>query len=793
MKESFPEFNPPRLMQSPESVKPRPNGFSEPRQEEGMGLGVILNGLRKYWYASLLTTALMLGTIGYITWKQVRIYRSAVQIAIDLKSSSSSSVAEKLAGEANGSGQSEDRIIAIETIVQSLRSKSTIEKAILSIPDPKLRPPLAQVLQGLAIQSKPDSNVLTISYVSLSPPEIVAVLNALSKAYIDYSITNKKARTNNSIEFIESQLPGSQQRLNAAASQIEQFRIKYRFVDPATSAGALDGYRQTIVAKINESRSTYYQTQKQYEELKKQLAAVGLESKGNLSTTMLTQDTGYQALFTQLRELELKYNQESVRFSPENPLIVALKEKRDGVLILLRERAQQVLKRQVADSELTQGSIANFGNNLAQNLANKQAELETSLVAQTAQAQSLEAVYQQVQTQIAQLPGLQKQYTEMQREYQIASQELTAFKQKVQELKIVNAEQVVPWKLLDPPEYPRSPVSPDVPRQMGLGAIGSILAGIFVSYGLNKLDNRVDNPDSVKVMTGMPILSLIPKVDDLEHSASVRGGTFLQTTKGKNKDYSYWSFIESIRTLALGIGLTSVGAATISDNREQKQPGKIIAMTSSLPKEGKSTITFHTSNTLAELGYRVLLIDADMHKSTIAHLCAHSPLFKREECDSEDGLSDAIVGNCHWQDLIKTSSESKLDVMFSGKQTVNSIVLFNSPRLLRLMEEWRKEYDYVIFDTPPIVGVSDTRLLSSLVDGLVYIVSLNVAQKQIIDRGIDIISSLRTPVLGLAINRVENHHSGYNKYYQYYHASNQLHEPKDKTKALNPEKQGVEV
>ncbi len=785
MKESFPEFTNPRLIaQSPESVKTRPSGFSaEPRQEEGIGLGTILSGLRKYWYASVFTTALIMGVVGYTTWKQIRIYRSAVQIAIDLKSSSS--FAEKFAGGDQNGGQSEDRAIALETITQSLRSKSLIEKAVTLIPDPKLRPSVAQVLGGLSIQSKPESNVLTVSYTALSANEIVAVLNALSKVYIDYSIETKKARTNNSIQFIESQLPDSRKRLEASAAQIEKFRIKYRFEDPSTTASALDGYRQGIVAKINEARSTYYQTQQQYAELKKQLASVGLTSSGNLSTTMLTQDAGYQTLFTQLKELELKYNQESVRFSPENPLIVGLKEKRDGVLVLLRERAQQVLKRQVADQELTQGGIANFGNNLAQNLANRQAELETSLVAQTAQSQSLEAVYQQVQTQIAQLPGLQKQYTEMQREYQIASQELTAFLQKVQELKIVNAEQVVPWRLLDPPEFPRLPVSPDVPRQLGMGAIGSLLAGILVSVGLNKLDDRVDNPDSVKAMTGMPVLSLIPTVSDLDQSSSMRGGTFLQTAKGKNKDYSYWSFIESIRTLALGIGLTS--------DREDKQSGKIIAMTSSLPKEGKSTIAFHTSNTLAELGYRVLLIDADMHKSSIAQLCANSPLFKREDCDDADGLSDAIVGSRDWRDLLKISPESNLNVMFSGKQTVSSIVLFNSPRLRRLMDEWRKEYDYVLFDTPPIVGVSDTRLLSSMVDGLVYIVSLSVAQKQIIDRGIEIISSLKTPVLGLAINRVENHHSGYNKYYQYYHASHELHEKTNASKVLNPEKQGVEV
>jgi polysaccharide biosynthesis transport protein len=784
MKDSFPEFNNPRLMLSPESVTPRSGGFGESRQDDGGGLQLIVNGLRKYWYAAALTTALMMGTIGYVTWKQVRIYRSAIQIAIELKGGSS--FAEKLAGGNDGNGQSEDRTIALETIVQSLRSKSLIDKAITTMP-PKSRPSVAQVLNGLAIQTKPDSNVMTVSYTALSQQEIVNVLDALSKVYIDYSIKTKKARTNNSIEFIESQLPGSRKRLENSATQIEQFRIKYRFVDPATSAGALEGYRQTIVANLNQSRAAYYQTQQEYLELKKQLESVGLQSNGNLSTTMLTQDTAYQQLFAQLKDLELKYNQESVRFSPTNPLIVSLKEKRDGVLVLLRDRAQQVLKRQVADNELTQGGIANFANNLAQNLANKQADIETRLVSQTAQSQGLEAVYQQVQTQIAQLPGLQKKYTELQREYQIASQELTAFLQKVQELKIVNAEQVVPWRLLDPPEYPRFPVSPDVPRQMGLGAIGSLLAGALVAVGLNKLDDRVDNPDTVKAMTGMPILSLIPKVEDLEQSSSMRGSSFLQTTKGKHRDYSYWSFVEAIRTLALGVGLSS------DRSSEEKKSGKIVAMTSSLPKEGKSTIAFHTANTLAELGYRVLLIDADMHKSSIAQLCATSPLFNREDCNEAAGLGDAIVGNRQWQDLIKVSPESKLEVLFSGKQTVSSIVLFNSPRLQRLLVEWRKEYDYVIFDTPPIVGVSDTRLLASLVDGIVYVVSLNVAQKQIIDRGIDIISSLRTPVLGLAINRVENHYSGYNKYYQYYQSASELSARNSRQKAIDPEKQGVEV
>jgi capsular exopolysaccharide synthesis family protein len=202
----------------------------------------------------------------------------------------------------------------------------------------------------------------------------------------------------------------------------------------------------------------------------------------------------------------------------------------------------------------------------------------------------------------------------------------------------------------------------------------------------------------------------------------------------------------------------------------------VIALTSALPKEGKSTITFHTSIALAELGYRVLLVDVDLHKSTISKMCLSSELFLSEELDSLDGLSNALLESDQWQNLIKKSSKFKLDVLLSGAQSINSITLLNSPRFIRLIEEWKKEYDYVIFDTPPIVGISDTRLIATLVDGIVYVVGLNIAQRQMIDQAVDIISSIKTPVLGLAINRVDNHYSGYHQYYHYYQKPRNLPE-----------------
>jgi polysaccharide biosynthesis transport protein len=728
------------------------NGLSTLSPGEGMSLELVLTSLRRYWYVSIVVSSLMMGVIAYKTSKQPRIYKSGIQIAIDLKSTSS--FAEKLTASNNNNSNYDDRTVTIETITQILKSKAIIQKAVDAIPDSTIRPSADDVLEKMTIQAGQNTDILSISYTDTNPQRIVATLNALGKAYIDYSIKVKKTRTDKSIAFIESQLPDSRKRLENSSQEVAQFRQTNRFFDPETSTKGLAEYRQEITVKLNDNRVQYVQTERQYAELKKQLTSVGLKSNDTLSTTMLTQDSAYQELFKKLNELDLAYSQERVRFSDNNNIVIAAKEKRDRVLVLLKNRAQQVLKRSVSDSELTNGGIANFGNSLAQNLANKQVELENNLASQSAQYQSLSKVYERLELQIAQLPTLQKQYTELQRQYTIHSQELTAFLQKLQELKIADAEQVVPWSLLDPPELPTSPISPDVGRQLGLGAFGSLLAGVLAAIGLNKLDKRIDNPEVIKAMTGLSILTMIFKVDNFDRLA--KGvGTFLQPAQKQH--YSQWSFLESIRNLALGIGLTT--------SRQDNQVGKVIAITSALPGEGKSTVAFHTSITLAELGYHVLLVDVDLHKSSIAKLCHNSALFQSEECVSEGGLSDILLSSDMWEKNIKKSPYVRLDVLFSGTQSVNSILLLNSPDFSRLIEQWRNQYDYVIFDTPCIVGVSDTRLIVSLVDALVFVVSLTIAKQQTIDRALDILSATPTPILGLVVNQVGSQYCDHSGYY----------------------------
>jgi polysaccharide biosynthesis transport protein len=755
-------------------------GMQEPRLKEESNVKIVTNALRKYWYVSALVSSLIMGGVALKTFTQTRIYQSEVQISIELDKASTG--VDKLASMAGGGGNSSEnssststRTTQIETTIELLQSKQLIKKAMDRIVDPKLRATPEDVLESIKISSKTDIDILNISYSDPSPARVIAVLNSLSEAYIDFSVKQKKAKTDSSIAFIEGQLPEARKKLEASAQQIEEFRRKYRFADPESAAKALSEYRQQVVGKLNEAQVASLQAQQAQQQLSKQLGQVGLRSDNSLSTTMLTQDGVYQKLAEEINLLNIKYNQERVRLSDENPTIIDLKKKREQLQILFRKRAQEVLKRPVSDAELSSGAISNVsgksGGSLSDNFAGEQAKLETTIASQAAQEAGLKKIYGQVEAQIAQLPILQKQYTELEREYKLQTQELTAFLQKLQELKIVNAEKIVPWTLLDPPEVPDFPVSPDIPRQLALGAVASLLAGLLAAVGLNKLDSRIDDPDAVKDLTGLPILALIPKVGDLGSQLGIQ--TIVhekQPSRKKGKDYEYWSFIEAIRSLALGIGFTT--------DQKESVDGKAVAFTSGLPKEGKSTISFNSAVHLAELGYRVLIVDGDLYKSSVRNFCSKSPIFQGVDCFAREGLTDVISGTHRWQDLVKRAPGIKLDALFSGPRVVNSIALLNSPRLERLMDEWRKEYDYIVLDAPPILGVSDTRLLTTLADGLVFVVGLDVAQRQSVNRAITLLSSLETPILGMAVNQVAARHTGYHSYYEYY----------SKPAALAPEK-----
>ncbi|TET59957.1 polysaccharide biosynthesis tyrosine autokinase, partial [Candidatus Aerophobetes bacterium] len=177
------------------------------------------------------------------------------------------------------------------------------------------------------------------------------------------------------------------------------------------------------------------------------------------------------------------------------------------------------------------------------------------------------------------------------------------------------------------------------------------------------------------------------------------------------------------------------------------------------PLEGKSTTAVNLAVALAQKGSKVLLVDADLRKSII-HKILH--------LDNSTGLVDLITNQAQPEAAIKEfHSVDNLWVLTSGSVPSDSSELLGSTQMRSLVEQLTKEYNYVVFDTPPLMSVSDAAVLSSQVDGVLMIIKPGKLKREMARRTKELLDRVGTPVLGCVLNGVEPRDSSY---YYYYHS-----------------------
>jgi capsular exopolysaccharide synthesis family protein len=198
-----------------------------------------------------------------------------------------------------------------------------------------------------------------------------------------------------------------------------------------------------------------------------------------------------------------------------------------------------------------------------------------------------------------------------------------------------------------------------------------------------------------------------------------------------------------------------------------------IAVTSSVSKEGKSTVSANLASAMAHLGRRVLLVDADMRHPMQHHIW---------NLANAEGLSDVIVNQAEFPKAVRTVMEN-LDVLPSGVVPPNSLALLNSQRMASLVEEFSNNYDFVIFDTPPLVLTADAITLGKMADGILLLARPGVVDRVSASASKEFLVRSGQRVLGLVVNGVstENEPDSY-----FHHAKTYYQE--ELTEPLTPAK-----
>ncbi|QLE52488.1 polysaccharide biosynthesis tyrosine autokinase [Nostoc sp. C057] len=579
------------------------------------------------------------------------------------------------------------------------------------------------LIDSLKITRLGETKIILVSYHSKNQDQTQAVLQRLAKDYLDYSKIRRQTKLRQGLQFVEYQLPLTQNRVDQLQKELQFFRQNYNFDNPESQAEQISSQTVELSQKRQEIDLQLAQARANLTSLKEK----------NGATAMLNNAPLYQQLITQIRQFDIQIATESTRLQDKNPTIQTLKEKRASLLPLLRKQAQQLL-------------------------GIKFAEVEMQLQKLEVQSQELTKIEQKLAQRRNQLPILTRQYTELQRKLQFANESLNRFLSTRENLQIQISQTELGWQLLQVPTTPDIPISSsDTLRSFVLVLVASIISGVGIVLLMEKLDNAYHTVDDLKRKVKQPLLGNIPFEQQIQTKQNrtyqqsfplLRIPNFLSkeiaklTVLPEEEQGEYSSnFSEALRVVYTNIKLLS------SDS-----PFRSIVISSAMPGDGKSTIALHLAQIATAMGQRVLLVDADLRKPTIHNLSHLNNLW---------GLSNLISTNLPVGEVIRQlPSMSKLSVITAGPVPSDPAKLLSSSKMKQLMTDFQKNFDLVIYDAPPLVGLADASLIAPHTDGLLIVVRIHKTNSSILKIALDNLKIYRLNILGIVCNGQKTNFNG---------------------------------
>ncbi|MBD1910777.1 MULTISPECIES: polysaccharide biosynthesis tyrosine autokinase [unclassified Leptolyngbya] len=638
------------------------------------------------------------------------------------------------------------------TQIEVLRSPALLKPIAekLEREDPGLS--YGMLLQDLQITRLRDTKVLSVSFLNSDPERIQVVLDALSQEFLDYSFEQRQSSLRQGIQFVDGQLPELRDRVDSLQSRLERFRQEYSLIDPEKRGDELSDFISEVEKQRQQTQTALTEARSLYNSLQNQL---GFNDQQALAASSLSESPRYQALLTQLRELEAKIATESARFQPDSPNVMVLEDERASLLPLLDQEADRVIQT-FSDSSGATGNLTPTSLELTRQLiktANEVRQLE-------ARSDALTQVDTGLKQEFAIVPALARQYTELQRELAVATDSLNRFLTTRETLQIDAAQKSVPWELIAAPSVAGQPVSPNVPRSLMMGAIAGFILGGIAALVADKLDRVVHSTDDIKALTRLPILGSVPLAraeEELEVVTVPQAASESVPTQAQGdsnhypRDYYIASpFAEAFRSLYANLRFLG------SDS-----PIRSVVISSPSPTEGKSTVATHLAKAAAAMGQRVLLVDADLRCPQV---------HERLNLANLRGLSDVLSNNAELGSLIRgVEGEPYLHVLTAGSNPPDPTKLLSSRRMRALMERLQGIYSLVIYDMPPILGFADTPLLAAHADGMMLVTAIGKTRRTDLAQTIETLNLSPVNLLGIIANGVQpppaNHYNTYNYHY----------------------------
>jgi capsular exopolysaccharide synthesis family protein len=584
-----------------------------------------------------------------------------------------------------------------------------------------------------------NSDIINITVSSDDPQHAQRLANTVALVYKERHALDLNKRIIEAKKFIEGQVVLTREKLQKAEEAIRDFRETNRMV-------SLDVQNSGLVGQFSALQATHDQD----------LATL---SKVNMITTLLARAEG-----NPLSSKTIFYFEEaSAPYKNLNDRLVQLMLERDLLLINYTENFPQAVE--------IKKQIHEIITSMSAQLQAQQQSLTKTINLSKKQLMSLD-------DQLKILPAKGLELARLEREVGVNREIYTLLEKQYQEALIQNVEKPEEVQIVKPALEPSSPINPPkTGATTGLGFIIGLILSVVFAFVIETFDTSIGAVEEVEEFLGARVLGVIPHVNFDELKATLQEK--LQKDVDQDQLWRIGRLIshfapkttsaESYRALRTNINFVKL-----------EKDIKTIVFTSSSPQEGKTTISINLAITMAQAGNKVLLIDGDFRRPVISKIFGIPSL---------PGLTDVILGNYKWRDVVRSITDlmmgkmtmeelmvtpglDNLYIMTCGTIAPNPSELVSTKINTDVINESHEEYDFVIIDAPPVLAATDAAIWGTKADGVVIVYQVGKIARGALKRAKAQIDNVKARIIGVVLNglkaEISPDYEYHDKYYYYY-------------------------
>lgn len=569
----------------------------------------------------------------------------------------------------------------------------------------RLREAADILLDQISINPTRLSRLVDISMTSPDPDFSTRVANAWAHNFITINLERKVQSTSYGREALQRQLAEYKERLDESQRQLVAYASNQEIINLPAQSGGGDGNATQERSIVVDNLAALNAALNEATADRIAAEARFRRAGGGGSSAQALENSAINSLRQRRAELAAEYQQLMVRFEPGYP-----------------------------QAQATQSQI----EELDRAIAREEGRVSNTIRAEYQQAQAREQALQQ---RVAALKG---DYLDLRRrsiQYNIYQQDVDTNQalydgllQRFKEIGVAAGVGVNNIAIIDIANAPERPSSPNLLLNILISIIVGVGLGVVLAFALEQLDEAIADPSEVQRRIGLPLLGTVPKTDE--------GRTPREALLDRKSE-----LVDSYIAVQTNLNFTT----------EHGIP-RSFSVTSTRPAEGKSTTALALATVLARSGNRVILIDGDMRSPSIHHL-AH--------VGHDRGVSNFLAGDDDYRGSLIRMEDLALDAMTAGPIPPNAAELLIGDRMRLLIEQLHKDYDYVVVDSPPVMGLADAPLIAGHVEGVIYVVESHGIRSTQVKTALDRLKAAQARIFGAVLTKFEARKASYGYGYDY--------------------------